>query len=79
MLELYQFESCPFCAKVRQKLTALGIDYIIRNVPRSEPEKREFLKQISGNEQVPVLVDLDNNVIMKESDDIIAYLDKHFS
>lgn len=78
MLELYQFERCPFCAKVRQKLTELDIDYIVRNVPPGSP-KREKLVELGGKQQVPFLVDESRGVSMYESDDIIAYLEEHYA
>ena len=31
MLELYQSEGCPHCAKVREALSALGVSYVIHN------------------------------------------------
>ncbi|MFB6270942.1 MAG: glutaredoxin domain-containing protein, partial [Halobacterium sp.] len=31
MLELYQSEGCPHCKKVREKLSELGVSYVIHN------------------------------------------------
>lgn len=78
MIELYQFEGCPYCAKVREALSRLEIDYICRTVPKHSP-KRQFLMQLGGKQQVPFLVDQDRGVMMYESDDIIAYLEKHYA
>ena len=33
MLKLYQAEWCGYCARVRSKMTELGIEYINVNVP----------------------------------------------
>ena len=77
MLELYQFESCPYCAKVRAKLTDLQIDYILRNAPKGS-RKREFIERTYGQAQVPLLIDMDNDVAMYESADIIAYLEENY-
>lgn len=77
MLELYQYESCPFCVKVRRKLTELGLDWIARTVP-TDLSQRERVVQISGQKLVPVLVDPDNRMIITESDDICAYLDETY-
>lgn len=78
MLELYQIEECPYCARVRSKLTDLGIDYIIRNEPRDK-SKRERLERVSGQRGVPTLVDPDRNVIIADDDDaIIEYLEKYY-
>lgn len=78
MLELYQFESCPFCRKVRERLSELEIDYICRNVQFGTPRWDEFTK-LNPNEQVPFLIDRDNGVMMDESEDIIAYIEKNHS
>lgn len=78
MLELYQIEECPYCARVRAKMTDLGIDYIIRNEPRDK-SKRERLERVSGQKGVPTLVDPDRNVVIADDDDaIIEYLEKHY-
>ena len=75
-IELYQFEGCPFCSKVRSKLSELQIDFVARQV---EPKgAREKVKEISGQTGVPVIVDHENDVTMNESDDIVEYLDEHY-
>ena len=68
----------PFCAKVRNKLCELELDYIMRNVPKGS-KKREYLQVLGGKQQVPFLVDQSRGVNMYESEDIIAYLEKHYS
>ena len=76
MLEIYQFEGCPFCKKVRQKLTELQIDFIARQV---EPNgDRQRVKDISGQTGVPVLKDPNTDTVMPESDDIVDYLEEHY-
>lgn len=77
MLELYQFESCPFCRRVRDKLSDLEIDYICRNVQYGTPKWEEF-KKLNPNEQVPFLIDGNKGVAMDESEEIIAYLEKEY-
>ena len=76
LLELYQFEGCPFCGKVRQKMTELGLDFIARQV---DPDDRTRVKEVSGQEGVPVLKDPNTDTVMPESDDIVEYLDEHYS
>jgi glutaredoxin len=73
---LYQAEWCPYCARVRQKLTDLLLDYRNVNVPRSHAE-RTVVKEISGQTGIPVLVDGDV-VIGDDDDEIIAYLEKTY-
>ena len=77
MIELYQFEECPYCSKVRQKLTELHIDWIARTAPKGSAQ-REKLVELGGKEQVPFLYDQKKGVKMYESDDIIAYLEKEY-
>ncbi|MEF8880393.1 MAG: glutathione S-transferase N-terminal domain-containing protein [Candidatus Nanohaloarchaea archaeon] len=75
LLEVYQFEGCPFCSKVRQKMTDLGLDFIARQV---DPKDRNRVEEISGQENVPVLVDPNKDTTMPESDDIVDYLEEHY-
>lgn len=75
MLEVYQFEGCPFCSKVRQKLTDLGIDFIARQV---NSDDRSRVKEVSGQTNVPVLKDPNTDIVMPESDDIVDYLEQHY-
>ena len=72
---LYQAEWCPYCARVRAKLTDLLLDYKIVNVPRSHGE-RTVVKEVSGQTGIPVMVDGD--VTLDDDDDIIPYLDKTY-
>lgn len=76
MLEVYQFEGCPFCGKVRQKMTELGIDFIARQV---DPEDRTRVEDVSGQSNVPVLVDPNTDTVMPESDDIVEYLEENYA
>ena len=77
MLELYQFEGCPFCARVRETLDDLGLDYVVRTVPHGLGERARVIK-LSGQARVPVLVDTDRKMVLAESADIIAYLKKTY-
>jgi glutathione S-transferase len=75
LLEVYQFEGCPFCSKVRQKMTDLGLDFIARQV---DPNDRSRVEEVSGQTNVPVLVDTNTDTTMPESDDIVDYLDEKY-
>lgn len=72
---LYQAEWCPYCARVRKKLTDLLLDYTIVNEPHSHSE-REATKAVSGQTGIPVLVDGD--VVLDDDDDIIPYLEQKY-
>jgi len=86
MLELYQFEGCPYCVKVREKLSELGVSYVIHN-PRlgkshdgkvTNEQTYEELVELGGQDQVPYLVDQQRGTSLYESDDIVAYLEEHY-
>lgn len=84
MLELYQAEDCPYSEKVRQKLTGLGISYVVHNPRRHGGEVRneqthDELVKLGGQNQIPFLVDHQRGVTMYESDDIVDYVEEHYS
>jgi glutathione S-transferase len=74
MLELYQFEECPYCKSVRTAMTDLELSYIIHNVSRDK-NNRTKLEDISNQKFVPVLVDPNTDTIIADDDEkIIEYL-----
>ncbi|GKS58053.1 hypothetical protein YTPLAS18_15800 [Nitrospira sp.] len=76
MLELYQFEGCPYSARVRAALSERQVDYVLRNEP-TEPSHRERLRRLTGQTAVPTLVDQDHDVVIAGDDErIIAYLQR---
>ena len=60
-LTLYQAEWCPFSAAVREVLTELGIDVVLRQV-EPWPEQRGRLREMAGTDEIPVLVAEDGRV-----------------
>jgi glutaredoxin 3 len=77
-LEVYVLPGCPFCAKVTSKLDELGLEYESHEVPRSHADRTE-VKEITGQTEVPVLVDHENGIDgMHESDDIVRYLEETY-
>ncbi len=77
-LTLYELPGCPYCAKVKETLAALELEYESIEVPRSHGERTE-VKEVSGQTGVPVLVDPDHDIEgMAESDDIVAYLEETY-
>src|SRR5919106_962175 len=74
-MKLYQAEWCPFSHRVRAKLTELGIDYEIVNVPAST-KKREELEEVAGTKAIPVLVDGER--VISDSDEAISYLEQKY-
>jgi glutaredoxin 3 len=74
---LYQAEWCPYCARVRQLLTDLLLDYKIVNVPIDHAE-RGTLQEIFGTTGIPSMID--GEVKIADDDDaIIAYLRKTYA
>ncbi len=73
MIKLYNLEHCPYCRRVREKLSELNLEYEKIDVPREKSERQEVIA-VSGQPSVPVLVDGD--VIIADDDDkAIAYLE----
>jgi len=73
-LELYEFEACPYCRKVREALSILDLDAVIHPCPKQGPRFREEVRRRGGKAQFPYLVDPNTGKEMYESDDIVQYL-----
>jgi glutathione S-transferase len=78
MLELYQFEGCPYCKVVRSRLSELGLDYICRNAPPGRPDKDKPLIALSGDTKVPFLVDPDKGIYLRGDSAIVKYLNETY-
>ena len=75
---LYQYEQCPYCARVRDYMTEKGIEYKKVNVSydSTDPMRKE-IKEKSGVATVPVIKD--GNKYVGDSATIIEYLEKKFN
>lgn len=73
-LELYEFEGCPYCRKVREALSILDLDARIWPCPKNGPRFRPELVRRGGKAQFPYLVDPNTAKELYESDDIVRYL-----
>jgi glutathione S-transferase len=73
-LELYEFENCPFCRKVREAFSILDLEADVWPCPKGGPRFREAVRKRGGKAQFPYLVDPNAGVEMYESDDIVRYL-----
>jgi glutathione S-transferase len=73
-LELYEFENCPYCRKVREALTILDLEARIFPCPKGAPRFRKQVEERGGKAQFPYLVDPNTAKEMYESDDIVRYL-----
>ena len=74
LLEIYEFEGCPFCRKVREALSILDLDARILPCPKGGERFRQALIQRGGRAMFPYLVDPNTGVEMYESSDIVRYL-----
>lgn len=74
---LYRLEGCPYCERVVDRLDELSIDYHSIWVEAMH-SRRNRVKEVSGQRQVPVLVDEDKGVTMAESARILEYLDASY-
>jgi glutathione S-transferase len=73
-LLLFDFESCPFCRKVREALTVLDLEADVRPCPKGGERFRPEVIARGGKAQFPYLVDPNTGKEMYESDAIVRYL-----
>jgi len=87
MLELYQAEGCHHSQTVREKLTELGLTYVVHN-PRLPGNAggdvlNEFthdeLRKRGGEDRIPFLVDTRRGTALYESEAIVEYLEEHYA
>ena len=77
MLQLFQAEWCPFSQMVRERLTELGVDYVIRQVAPFPPD-RSALKEATGVDTIPVVVFDDGTVVGGETRDVLKAIEERF-
>jgi glutathione S-transferase len=73
-LELYELESCPFCRKVREAMTMLDLEVLVRPTPRDGTRFRPEAIARGGKKQFPLLVDPNEDLLLYESDAIVLHL-----
>lgn len=74
-LELFKFDSCPFCVKVLATIRQLGVEGIRLRDTMREPAANAELIERGGKRQVPCLF-IDGEALY-ESGDIVAWLRQH--
>jgi glutathione S-transferase len=77
LLELYEFEACPFCRRVREALSEFDLDAMVYPCPRGGTRFRPKVVAMGGREMFPYLVDPNGEGgphAMYESADIVRYL-----
>ena len=77
-LELYGFESSPFCRIVREALCSLELPFLLHNVAKRSSKREAFVKR-SGKMMVPYLADPNTGQAMFESADIVRYLEQTYA
>lgn len=86
MLELYQAEGCPYSQTVRETMTDLGLSFVAHNPRRPGEEGGDVLNEqvhdemvaVSGEDQIPFLVDHRTGELRSESENIVAYLHSEY-
>ncbi|KAL5078457.1 hypothetical protein RYX36_017441 [Vicia faba] len=73
-LQLFEFEACPFCRRVREAMTELDLSVEVYPCPKGSVRHRETVRKTGGKEMFPFLIDQNNGVTMYESSDIVKYL-----
>ncbi|HSA59627.1 MAG TPA: glutathione S-transferase N-terminal domain-containing protein [bacterium] len=76
MIQLYQYEVCPYCCKVRSVLDYKKVPYEKIEVNPMTHDELAWNKKATDHDKVPVLIDGGETVL--ESNDIIRYLDEKF-
>lgn len=71
---LYRLEGCPYCERVIDRLEELDIAFESVWVEGMH-SRRNDVKRVSGQREVPVLVDEERGITMAESERIMEYLD----
>ncbi|MBI4955197.1 MAG: glutathione S-transferase N-terminal domain-containing protein [Myxococcales bacterium] len=73
-LELYEFEACPFCRKVREALSELDLEALVYPCPKGGGRFRAEVERRGGKAQFPFLVDPNTGRELYESAAIVRYL-----
>lgn len=71
---LYSLEGCPYCELVVDKLDELGVPFDEIQVEGLH-SKRDRVRSVTGQRQVPALVDDEYGVKMSQSSRIVEYLE----
>ncbi|KAK9850981.1 hypothetical protein WJX84_003147 [Apatococcus fuscideae] len=78
LIEIYEFEGCPFCRKVREAVSILDLDVAYYPCPAGGPTWREKVKKMGGKASFPYMVDPNTGKSMYESDAIVRHLFQNY-
>ncbi|XP_020597498.1 uncharacterized protein LOC110037242 isoform X2 [Phalaenopsis equestris] len=56
MLQVYEFEACPFCRRVREAMTELDLSSEVYPCPKGSRRHREIVRKIGGKEHTGDIV-----------------------
>lgn len=76
MIQLYQYEVCPYCCKVKSVLDYKKIPYEKIEVNPMTHEELDGNEKALKHDKVPVVIDAGKTLL--ESNDIIRYLDEKY-
>ena len=87
MLELYQSEGCPHSQQVRERLSELGVSYVVHN-PRLPGDdggevtnawtSRE-LTELGGRDEIPCLIDTSRGTVRYGDETIVDYVERYYA
>ena len=75
--QLFQAEWCPFSHLVRNRLTELGVDVVLRQVAADRAQRDEMAEVTGGSRGIPTLVVGDE--VISGHDEIIDWLDARYA
>jgi len=73
-IKLFIYKNCYYCIRVLTYLQEHNLMDFIEIIDADSADNKKLLQAMSGKTQTPYLVDIDAQVCMPESLDIIAYL-----
>lgn len=77
-LILYQREACPYSRRVREALSMLDLDARIKPVPRGSARHARELVALTGDIEIPVLVDPAMGLVLEDTEGILQHLFQHY-
>ncbi|MET0385917.1 MAG: glutathione S-transferase N-terminal domain-containing protein [Polyangiales bacterium] len=77
-LVLYERENCPYSRLVRETLSELDLDALVKPCPAGEGPHNRELRDVSGKSEVPFLVDKNQRVSLGGTENIIRYLTTNY-
>lgn len=77
-LIVYQREACPFSRRVREALSMLDLDARMKPVPRGSARHSRELVALTGDVEIPVLVDPAMGLVLQDTDGILQHLFHHY-